>query len=178
MLDATATALMLMVLGWIYYGPWQDLCTDMTRQVLFAKRGRLFDFAADGKLSFDAQNYRTIRTYMEHSIRYAHELTIWKHLRARILLSRMGQLNRETPLDRAIASIEDQETREQVKLLIRDGNLSLLAMAIVKSPILLLVTVPVIGAITIYAIVTSQIGKVKAELVKEARGLEAEAQYA
>lgn len=167
-----------MAIGWIYYGPWQDLCTDMARQVLFSKRDALFDLALDGKLSFDAENYRTIRRSIENSIQYAHELTVWKHISARSLLRKTGKLNRETPLDLAIASIENQATRDQVNLLIRDGHLALLGMSVVKSPALMLVAVPVMGAVSIYAIATSQLGRIKVELTKIARGLDAESQCA
>ena len=77
-IDAIATIIMLAALAVILYGPWQNYCTDAARQTLFEVRDDLFDMAANGEISFESSEYRTIRSSIEKNIRYAHTLTVWR----------------------------------------------------------------------------------------------------
>ena len=38
----------------LFYGPWQALCTDLSRQFIFEGRDQLFDMALAGRLDFDS----------------------------------------------------------------------------------------------------------------------------
>jgi len=60
---------------WFFYGPWQTLCTDFTRQLLFEQRDHLFDIALSGRMSFDDPSYVNMRKSIETSIRFAHTMT-------------------------------------------------------------------------------------------------------
>lgn len=110
--DALASLLAALLLVVLFYGPWQSVCTDWARQTIFESRDRLFDMAREGRLSFESDEYRTIRSSLESLIRYAHQLTI---VRFAWMLSM-----RETPLkrsnmDTAISKIYDQDTRNEVR---------------------------------------------------------------
>src|SRR5262245_42077518 len=72
---ASLTALVV-----VLYGPWQEVCTDIARQIIFEKRDAIFDLAHNGKLSFDSPEYGTIRSALQSSIRFAHELSLPRFL--------------------------------------------------------------------------------------------------
>jgi hypothetical protein len=62
----------------LFYGPWQDLCTDYARQVVFEQRDSVFDLAARGEMDFRSKEYREIRSALESFIRFAHEITFFR----------------------------------------------------------------------------------------------------
>ena len=53
---------------------------DSFRQSMFAIRDELFDFAADGNISFDHPAYVLLRRQMNGFIRYAHQLSVFRIL--------------------------------------------------------------------------------------------------
>jgi hypothetical protein len=60
----------------VFYGPWQDVCADYARQVVFEKRDKLFDYAREGRIDFNSPEYKSIRSGLETSIRFAHDITL------------------------------------------------------------------------------------------------------
>jgi hypothetical protein len=59
---------------------WPSFRLDAFRQSLFALRDELFDYAADGHISFDDPAYGLLRKSMNGFIRYAHNLTFFRLL--------------------------------------------------------------------------------------------------
>jgi hypothetical protein len=49
---------------------------DYTRQELFKLRDELFDYAADGQISFDDEAYLTTRTMINGVIRFTHSVSL------------------------------------------------------------------------------------------------------
>lgn len=49
---------------------------DYTRQELFTLRDELFDYAADGHISFDDEAYLTTRTMINGVIRFTHSVSL------------------------------------------------------------------------------------------------------
>jgi hypothetical protein len=124
--------LALILLVCVFYGPWQAACTDWARQVVFERRDRLFDLAAQGSLEFTSDNYRALRAGLEGMIRFAHELT-WPRLLFHVILrKRMGVADRHA-LTEAIACIEDPTVRRQVTELIAEATFGLIIMMLLKS---------------------------------------------
>ena len=99
----------------VLYGPWQEVCTDIARQIIFEKRDAIFDLAHSGKLSFDSREYGTIRSALQASIRFAHELTLPRFVVMAVVISAHGSRPEENELSRAIRRIADPVTRMQVK---------------------------------------------------------------
>ncbi len=133
----------LIGLGVFFYGPWQWLCTDVARQILFERRDAIFDMARAGKLSFESEEYRTIRHSLEKSIRFAHDLTLPRflyELRVRGFLRKSDQSN----LRSAIERIGDAKVREEVRDHVSHGLSALTAIMLVRSPLFLLL-VPVVA---------------------------------
>jgi hypothetical protein len=118
----------------VIYGPWQWICTDITRQILFEKRDALFDLAHSGKLSFESREYRTIRSSLQANIRFAHELTLPRFFVLLVALGSRGDLSQPSNLSRALDEIADPETRSEVRRLVQQATRAMLVMMIVKSP--------------------------------------------
>jgi hypothetical protein len=136
--DASIAVLTLLALCVLFYGPWQEVCTDYARQVMFEKRDNLFDMAVNGELDFGSTEYRTIRTSLEKSIRYAHELTLPRFVLFQWLLNRTNLKNTESNLLVAVRSIKNDDVRLKVERLVSEAQLSMILMAMAKSPLTVL----------------------------------------
>jgi hypothetical protein len=128
----------------ILYGPWQAICTDIARQIVFEKRDAIFDLAQSGKLSFNSREYGTIRSSLQASIRFAHELTLPRFLVMAAVLFARGSRPEDNDLSRAIKEIADVTTRGQVEGLVRQAHRTLITMMFVKSPVMLLLLLPLL----------------------------------
>lgn len=131
LLGLSAFGLMLL----LFYWPWQQWCTDWARQIVFESRDEVFDLARSGKLDFNSNEYKTIRTSLERLIRFAHELTIFKY--AILMSATRGDAISE--LSRATSSISDDVTRARVRELVANAHVAMVKMLAMKSLILLFV---------------------------------------
>ncbi len=127
------------VLGIIVYGPWQKVCVDFARDVIFEQRDIIFDLAADGHLQFGSNPYESIRAAMNSMIRLAHCLTgprvllaAW-HFRARGVLP-----TRRSSVRAIIESIEDQNVRSAVRNAFATAEMAALAALVFRSPLIFL----------------------------------------
>jgi hypothetical protein len=134
-LHALLSLALILLIGVLIYGPWQNVCTAYARQIMFEKRDAIFDMACEGKLSFNSREYRTIRALLERSIRFAHESTLPGFFFFWAMLALRGEKIQKPELQVAIERIADRETREQVQKLVYDAIDALLLMTIAKSPI-------------------------------------------
>jgi hypothetical protein len=176
MLGGAVAALILLAIGWIYYGPWQDLCTDLARQTLFEKRDAIFDMARSGRLRFDDPNYRAIRASLERTIRFAHELTIWRFLLIRQQMKKSGTLGRTSDLDAAIGAIEDADTRKAVGGLVTEGLQSIVGMMLLKSPLLMLISLPFLALLVLVAYVISKQSQIRKAVSRAGQSIQQEAE--
>jgi len=134
MADAIATVIVLIILTVIWLGPWQEAWTSWARQIIFECRAELFDMAADGEISFESSEYRTIRSALEMNIRFAHELNIWRLLALYRGFSKK-QFEGKSELVSAMERISNPKTREKISGLIWQKNRATLVMVAAKSPI-------------------------------------------
>jgi hypothetical protein len=141
--NALVTLGLILLIGLLIYGPWQAVCTDYARQIVFEKRDAIFDLARDGKLSFNSSEYRTIRVLLERNIRFAHELTLPSFLVFWGALVLRNQRPRKPELQLAIERLEDSETREYVRDLVMQAVDALIIMMVFKSPITLICFLPI-----------------------------------
>jgi hypothetical protein len=128
-IDALISLAMLIGFVCFFYGPWQAVCTDVARQLIFERRAALFDLARSGQLDFASPEYKAIRRSMEGMIRYAHELT-WPHL---WFIARGKPAEEKSAGRVAIASIGDEITREKVKSLLDESIAEVITMMAAKS---------------------------------------------
>lgn len=134
--NAIVTLCVLVLLGVFIYGPWQMVCTDFVRQVIFEKRDAIFDMADKGELSFDSREYRIIRSGLEGLIRFAHELTLPSLVYFWFCL-RNSDFHNKPALQLAIDRLQDQEVRERTRKLVNEAVRAAAIMMAVKSPLLM-----------------------------------------
>lgn len=130
----------LVLLAALVYGPWQWACTDFARQILFEKRDEIFDLAADERLNFNSDEYRTIRRSIETSIRFAHTLTL-PHFIFMLVTRRKEISHGPSGLTLKVEKITDDATRKLVKRKVLEVNIALVGMMVAKSPVTLVLAV-------------------------------------
>jgi hypothetical protein len=59
----------------LFYWPWQRLCVDWARQLMFEERDKLFMLGVSGELPFESHTYRQSRRQIEKMIRFCHRIT-------------------------------------------------------------------------------------------------------
>jgi hypothetical protein len=151
--DALITLGLLALLAVFFYGPWQEVCTDFTRQIIFERRDRLFDMAAAGKLDFNSEVYWSLRSTLEGAIRFAHELT-WPHLVMAIIVVPPAAASGAGLLpNQALAKIEDPEVRKLARRQMDEAMGALFLMAAMKSAVL----APLFGILVAAAYCTRRI---------------------
>jgi hypothetical protein len=138
--------LTLIVLALVIFGLWPEQRVDLFRQQMFSLRDELFDFAADGNISFKDPAYILLRELMNGFIRYAHNLTPYRTLMSFL---RWKHLSHEPlkawkqPWDSAIDKVEDPNVRTKLNQF--HSRASMLVMSqLVLSPGLLIFLVPVV----------------------------------
>lgn len=152
--EALITLALLFLLFVLFYGPWQEVCTDYTRQIIFERRDRLFDMATSGKLDFNSEEYRTMRSTLEGCIRYAHDLT-WPLLIIILASNNPERAPTSGVLSpsQALAKISNPDTRQLAKRQMDESIGALLIMAAMKSAIF----APIVGLMVVAAYCTRSI---------------------
>lgn len=119
----------------VFYGPWQTVCTDWARQTIFESRDGIFDLARAGALSFEAENYRTIRSSLNCLIRFAHEVTWVEFCALYVGMRRHFDADnfKESDLKKALEEIESEVTRKKVNKLVNDAQRAVVLMMAFKS---------------------------------------------
>lgn len=130
--------------------PWQRI--DLFRQQMFAVRDELFDFAADGKVSFDDPAYIGLRELMNGFIRYAHNLTpfrfLMSFLRWKCMSSEPVQTWTES-WNRALNQVADQDVRTKLQQF-HSRATELVLGQLVLSPGVLIIGVPFLVVATLF----------------------------
>lgn len=121
---------LVFVIFW-YFWLYQDYRIDSVRQRLFAIRDDLFDYAASGKIDFNAPAYRQLREILNVRIRYAHKLNAWMLIAFGIFLSKdMRKLAQITGCDEmaafnaSLASL-NEEQQKKLKASVTEMNFAL-----------------------------------------------------
>jgi len=138
--DAFATVILLGLLVLFVRGPWKDMCTDYARQIIFQHRDAVFDMAVEGRLEFGSSTYRTIRAALERNIRFAHELSIARFV---FFAAPLLRDRRRSQLEIAVSSIADEQLRAEVMEHVYRAQRALIIMMVVKSPLLMVVSIVV-----------------------------------
>jgi hypothetical protein len=146
--DALWAFLSLIALVLLFYGPWQGICTDIARQIVFEQRDRLFDMANNGRISFASKEYRDIRSGLESLIRFAHDLTLPHAIYLALVLPQVRYERLENSILVAISRVKDESLQRDLLKIVSLAYLAVILMAICKSAIgLLLAPVIIVSAI-------------------------------
>ena len=131
--EAFASVLVLIFLVLLVRGPWNTVCTDYARQIMFECRDSIFDIAREGKISFDSTAYKEARLGIERNIRFAHELSVGRLV---FFFSRLVKLNNRLPVERALDSVLDESVKAEIGNQVAKSQRVLLIMMLAKSPLL------------------------------------------
>lgn len=142
--DAFWTLVCVAVIAYLFYGPWQSVCTSYARQIVFEKRDAIFDIAVQGGLDFKSTEYKAIRSSLEKSIRFAHELTLPRFFLYRWYLQKANLKQSSSDLAEAMNGIGDENTRRRVMRLVGEAHIALVLMMLAKSPLTVAVAVGVV----------------------------------
>ena len=129
------------VLIWFFSEPWQTLWTAVSRQRLFELRDRLFDLAADGRISFSDPAYLEAREYLNYSIRRTHTNTFGQFVVGVITLAENGP-HGETVLD-TVERVQDEAMRRELREILFSSVAVEVGHMVIRSP-LLWVLLPVV----------------------------------
>lgn len=134
----------VLFLWWFFHEIQMDFCVDLTRQRLFKIRDELFDYAADGNVSFDSKAYGLCRKTINGMIRFCHDLH-W--IRIAIMgISLYFQKDLDKQYQKYIANREnahndlDPETREKIDQIYRQMHRVVIIHLVHTSLLLLTLT--------------------------------------
>jgi hypothetical protein len=128
--DALIAVAALAALLAFFYGPWQTVCTDLSRQFIFERRDRLFDMALAGRISFDSEAYKATRQALNGLLRFAHQLT-WPEIFVGMYFIHTRKPHARRWQDALKSSPPD--VRKELEYLVRECCVSLTAMMALKS---------------------------------------------
>lgn len=140
--DALVCLLSLSLLLIVFYGPWQAVCTDWGRHVVFESRDKIFDMAADGELDFNSEEYRSIRASLQILIRYLHAATMPAVL-AHIVFGVSGN---NSALRMSVEKIEAPEARRKVAHCVARAQRAVVMTLLAKSLLGVLIIAGVFAA--------------------------------
>ena len=133
--------LCLGVLFLFVYGPWQKLCVDYARDVMFEQRDIIFDLAAQGRLSFNDEAYAQARSTINGMIRMAHCITAPRLITLMAYAAHADDPAPASQARHAIQQIGDDATRSAVMEAFSKAETAALALMVARSPVLIAVAV-------------------------------------
>jgi hypothetical protein len=134
-IEALHTVFLLLVFALIWLGPWQWAISDRCRRILFEKRDELFDLAADGYLSFDSTEYRTIRISLENSIRFAHSMTLFRVGFFYLFRPKSLDMEKLPNIRIAVQQIRNEAAKAKVQKLVEEAGRAMTISLCLKSPL-------------------------------------------
>jgi hypothetical protein len=131
--------LWLGVTALIIYGPWQRVCVDYARDIIFEQRDRIFDVAASGALQFGDVSYEKVRAHMNAMIRMAHCVTAPRVVFLVMYAAHIHDPARRNDIWDCIKQIQNEETRAIVMDAVTRAETAVVRLMVARSPFLLLV---------------------------------------
>jgi len=130
-----SSIILLALILYVAYGPWQRAATDLLRQRLFELRDQIFDMAADGRgFTFASDEYKEIRDTFNGLIRHAHKFTIPWYIHMYRATKNIEAHSRFTA---ALERIEDHKVRREIQNKMNTAASAIAAAAILRSMIAL-----------------------------------------
>src|SRR5437879_1714992 len=145
--------LTLIFLALLLFVTWPDQRIDIFRQQMFALRDELWDFAADGNISFEEPAYVLLRQLMNGFIRYAHNLTPYRTLLA-FLRWKYGTY-KQTPAwtehwNRAVTELANADVRTKLQQFHSRAGVLVLSQLVLSPGFLIMSAIPIIFVAVVY----------------------------
>lgn len=129
-----------LIIVWFFYGPWQEIITSITRQLLFEIRDDVFDMARNRALDFESDEYLRIRKSLNSIIRFTHHTT-WPRLLTFKLFSKKRS---DTGVFDIINQIDDVEVKQKIKNKFHYATMFVIASIWLRSPLLIIITLAIL----------------------------------
>jgi hypothetical protein len=163
--DLLLSFLALAALGVLFYGPWQGICTDVARQVVFEQRDKLFDMAMTGRIAFDSKEYIEIRSGLEAIIRFSHDLTFPRAIYLAYMFPKIRERDNADPIISAIQRLDDAQLQTDIRRLVVRAYVTAMAMMVMKSSIgIIVVCLVAIPSIAVSALLKALANNIRAWL--------------
>jgi hypothetical protein len=137
---------------------WREYRVDVFRQRIFLIRDELFDLAAEGRISFDAPAYGSLRTILNGYIRFAHKMSMTRTLGMFLLRRLVPNPALERSASDLLGPIEqhpDAEVREKLRKIFSRANFEIFRFVAWPSVILLMPSIlALLAGTSIYRRVT------------------------
>ncbi len=130
--DSILSLAMLIIISLLFYGPWQELCADIARQLMFEKRNLIFNFAQSGDLDFNSKEYRDIRNSLNLMIRFAHQATFPRLLFISACLYKTP-ISETSTLQNATGRVENPKLRNELRSIVDEAELIMILAAAARS---------------------------------------------
>lgn len=134
--------LSITLLCWLFWGPWQQLVVDATRQYLFQLRDRIFVLAAEGKIGFDDAAYLEFRKRVNRSIAICHNHSLFTLLYDMTFYPL--EPNSTDDDARRLETLSNLEVREALRSAYDDMLNAVLAGMMVRSIVFVFVVLPLV----------------------------------
>jgi hypothetical protein len=143
---------------------------DSFRQRMFCVRNEMFDFAADGNISFDDPAYVLLRRQMNGMIRYGHQLTVFRTIMTKAINTVSGhgtKMSWNEDWESSLAKIQNNDVRAKMRGFREQGTMIAIKHLITGSPLLWLAISLAVGVLVAHgaALGTSQLLKAAAKKV-------------
>jgi len=112
---------------------------DSFRQRMFCVRDEMFDFAADGNISFDDPAYVLLRRQMNGLIRYGHQLTVFRLIMTTAINAASGRtpkMSWNEAWESSLERIRDDDVRAKMRGFHERGMMIAVEHLILGSPLL------------------------------------------
>lgn len=137
-LEVLCSLIFLVLLVWLFYGPWQEICADTARQKIFEARDNVFDLAAEGHLDFSEDTYLVIREHFQILIRFAHSTSWVRGILFSMLVDKdRKSVSKKNVVFDALDRINDAKLREEVRAEVSSAHKAILRLMVERSVILL-----------------------------------------
>jgi hypothetical protein len=123
---------------------------DSFRQKMFCVRDEVFDFAADGNISFDDPAYVLLRKQMNGFIRYGHQLTVFRMIMTMAINTVSGhgaKMSWNEDWESSLVKIQDDDVRAKMRGFHERGTTIAVKHLIWGSPLLWLAISLAVGVL-------------------------------
>lgn len=150
---ALSSLISLLGICYLLFWRYRKYSVDKFRQDFFILRDELFDYAAEGNISFNHTAYLMLRRTMNGFIRFGHRISLWQCLYLFISTSK-EEMNSAMEFDKTFrAATEQLDDSVQKRLHQFRDRMEATAMRhiITSSPELLLLILPMLLALVMWA---------------------------
>lgn len=134
----------------VFYGPWQWVCADFARQIVFEQRDKVFDIAARGDMDFRSHQYKEIRDSLNYLIRFCHELTMPRLLFYHMFMPKSPARREHSTVFEIVHSITEVRLRKEVNEILVRAYAATIIMMLLRS-----LVAPIAAIVIVIAAVVS-----------------------